>query len=105
MPIYVNIAEIPIVLFGYFNPIFAYGVKKFAQAAKKAGVDGVLVVDLPWEEAKELRNYTDASRHRFYFSYRSDNRDGKIAQDCSRGHRISLLYFHYRRYRHCRAEN
>jgi len=54
-------SEIPIVLFGYFNPIFAYGVKKFAQAARRAGVDGVLVVDLPYEEAKELRKYTDTA--------------------------------------------
>lgn len=52
-------SEIPIVLFGYFNPIFAYGVKKFAQVARHAGVDGVLVVDLPFEEADELRHYTD----------------------------------------------
>jgi tryptophan synthase alpha chain len=55
-----KVSEIPIVLFGYFNPIFVYGVKKFAHAARKAGVDGVLVVDLPYEEAKELRIYTDA---------------------------------------------
>ena len=53
-------SQIPIVLFGYYNPIFAYGTKKFAQATKKAGVDGILVVDLPREEAKELRKYTDA---------------------------------------------
>lgn len=54
-----KVSEIPIVLFGYFNPIFAYGVKNFAQSAKAAGVDGVLVVDLPYEEAGELRKYTD----------------------------------------------
>ncbi len=54
-----RVSEIPIVLFGYFNPIFAYGVKKFAQVARQAGVDGVLVVDLPYEEAQELRNDTD----------------------------------------------
>jgi tryptophan synthase alpha chain len=53
-------SQIPIVLFGYYNPIFAYGTKKFAQAAKKAGVDGILVVDLPREEERELRKYTDA---------------------------------------------
>lgn len=52
-------SEIPIVLFGYFNPIFAYGVKKFSKAAQSAGIDGVLVVDLPFEESTELRNYTD----------------------------------------------
>jgi tryptophan synthase alpha chain len=56
-----KVSDIPIVLFGYFNPIFAYGVKKFAQVARNAGVDGVLVVDLPYEETKELRNYTDAT--------------------------------------------
>ena len=54
-----KISPIPIVLFGYYNPIFSYGTKKFAQAAKKAGVDGVLVVDLPREEAQELRAHTD----------------------------------------------
>lgn len=54
-------SEIPIVLFGYFNPIFSYGVKKFAQDARRAGVDGVLVVDLPYEEAGELRIHSDAA--------------------------------------------
>jgi tryptophan synthase alpha chain len=54
-------SSIPIVLFGYFNPIFAFGVKKFAKAAKLAGVDGVLVVDLPPEEAQELRVHTDVA--------------------------------------------
>ena len=52
-------SQIPILLFGYFNPIFTYGVEKFAKATQKAGVDGVLVVDLPPEEAQELRTYTD----------------------------------------------
>jgi tryptophan synthase alpha chain len=51
--------DIPIVLFGYYNPIFNYGGKRFADDANKAGVDGVLVVDLPPEEALELRRYTD----------------------------------------------
>jgi tryptophan synthase alpha chain len=55
-----KVSEIPIMLFGYFNPIFAYGLQKFARAARRAGVNGVLVVDLPYEEAKELRIYTDA---------------------------------------------
>jgi len=55
-----KVSEIPIVLFGYFNPIFAYGVQKFAGSVRRVGVDGVLVVDLPYEEAKELRIYTDA---------------------------------------------
>lgn len=56
-----KISHIPIVLFGYYNPIFSYGVEKFAKDARKAGVDGVLVVDLPPEEAPELRQFTDAA--------------------------------------------
>jgi tryptophan synthase alpha chain len=51
--------EIPIVLFGYYNPILSYGTERFAARAKEAGVDGILVVDLPPEEASELRQYTD----------------------------------------------
>jgi tryptophan synthase alpha chain len=54
-------SQIPIVLFGYYNPIFAFGVEKFAHAAENAGVDGVLVVDLPPEEAGELRRHTDVA--------------------------------------------
>jgi tryptophan synthase alpha chain len=46
--------EVPIVLFGYYNPIFHYGPQRFAADAAAAGVDGVLVVDLPPEEADEL---------------------------------------------------
>ena len=44
----------PIVLMGYYNPIYIYGVDKFLVAAKAAGVDGLIVVDLPPEEDEEL---------------------------------------------------
>ena len=54
-----KISEIPIVLFGYYNPVFNYGPSRFAERAREAGVDGVLIVDLPPEEAPELRRYTD----------------------------------------------
>lgn len=52
-------SEIPIVLFGYYNPVFVFGNEMFAQEAKRAGVDGVLIVDLPYEESRELRRFTD----------------------------------------------
>jgi tryptophan synthase alpha chain len=52
-------SEIPIVLFGYYNPILSYGPEKFADDAAASGVDGILVVDLPPEEADELRRFTD----------------------------------------------
>jgi tryptophan synthase alpha chain len=44
----------PIVLMGYYNPIYIYGVPKFLADAKSAGVDGLIVVDLPPEEDEEL---------------------------------------------------
>ncbi|MEI6573663.1 MAG: tryptophan synthase subunit alpha [Alphaproteobacteria bacterium] len=44
----------PIILMGYFNPIFIYGVEKFLVDAKSAGVDGLIVVDCPPEEDDEL---------------------------------------------------
>ncbi|NIS60791.1 MAG: tryptophan synthase subunit alpha [Proteobacteria bacterium] len=56
-----KVSEIPIVLFGYYNPIFTYGNEEFTKRAKEAGVDGILVVDLPPEESSELRVYTDRS--------------------------------------------
>ncbi|MCW2273306.1 tryptophan synthase subunit alpha [Rhodoblastus acidophilus] len=47
-------ADTPIVLMGYFNPIYVYGVDRFLVDAKAAGVDGMIVVDLPPEEDEEL---------------------------------------------------
>nr|WP_256469838.1 MULTISPECIES: tryptophan synthase subunit alpha [unclassified Bradyrhizobium] len=44
----------PIVLMGYYNPIYIYGVDKFLADAKTAGVDGLIIVDLPPEEDDEL---------------------------------------------------
>src|SRR3954470_15581289 len=44
----------PIVLMGYYNPIYIYGVEKFLVDAKAAGIDGLIVVDLPPEEDEEL---------------------------------------------------
>ena len=44
----------PIVLMGYYNPTYIYGVERFLADAKSAGVDGLIVVDLPPEEDEEL---------------------------------------------------
>jgi tryptophan synthase alpha chain len=51
----------PIVLMGYFNPIYAMGCDAFATAAKAAGVDGLITVDLPPEEEEELRGPVQAA--------------------------------------------
>ncbi len=46
--------ETPIILMGYYNPFYAYGVAAFLKDAKAAGVDGLIIVDLPPEEDEEL---------------------------------------------------
>jgi tryptophan synthase alpha chain len=46
--------DVPIVLMGYYNPIYIYRVDRFLRDAKDAGVDGLIVVDLPPEEDEEL---------------------------------------------------
>ena len=48
-------SDIPIMLFGYYNPLFKYGLDRLAKAAHAAGVDGLLVVDLPPEESGPLK--------------------------------------------------
>ena len=46
--------ETPVILMGYYNPIYIYGVEEFLTDARTAGVDGLIVVDLPPEEDAEL---------------------------------------------------
>jgi len=53
--------SVPLVLFTYYNPVLAFGLKAFARAAVDAGVDGALVVDLPPEEAGPLAAEADAA--------------------------------------------
>lgn len=47
-------SSIPIALMSYYNPIFHFGIKQFVFRANKSGVDGVIIPDLPPEEAKDL---------------------------------------------------
>ncbi|MBT0654024.1 tryptophan synthase subunit alpha [Geomobilimonas luticola] len=54
-------SQVPLLLMGYYNPIFVYGPEKFLADAAEAGVDGVLLVDLPPEEAGAFK--TMADRH------------------------------------------
>ena len=54
--------DTPLVLMGYLNPILAYGPERFCRDAAGAGVDGVIVVDMPPEEADELAAYVAAER-------------------------------------------
>lgn len=60
-------SDVPVILYGYFNPLFHYGCERFAKDARQAGVDGLLVVDLPPEEADELLQWTKKEELHFVF--------------------------------------
>lgn len=48
-------SEVPVILFGYYNPFLQYGIERLCTDAKTAGVDAFLIVDLPPEEATEIK--------------------------------------------------
>lgn len=60
-------SQAPVILYGYYNPIFHYGPERFAADARQAGIDGILVVDLPPEEADELLIWTRPALIHFIF--------------------------------------
>jgi tryptophan synthase alpha chain len=70
--------ELPILLMGYYNPFFTFGLVRFADEAKKAGVDGVLVVDLPPEEAGPLKAETERTGLDLIFLLAPTSDDGRI---------------------------
>lgn len=53
--------QTPIVLFGYANPFYRYGYERLCREAAEAGVDGFLIVDMPYEMSGELRPHADAA--------------------------------------------
>lgn len=54
-------SAIPLVLMGYYNPMLAYGIDKFISDAARDGVDGLIIPDLPVEEADEVRSAAEKS--------------------------------------------
>jgi tryptophan synthase alpha chain len=54
-------SETPIVLMGYYNPVYRYGAERFCADAAKAGVDGFILVDLPPEEEHEFKPHAERS--------------------------------------------
>jgi tryptophan synthase alpha chain len=72
--------QAPIVLFTYANPVLRMGVEAFAERARRAGVDGVLVLDLPIEEAQEVRDALAARQIDMIFLLSPTTTDERMAQ-------------------------
>jgi tryptophan synthase alpha chain len=70
--------ETPIILFSYFNPLFQFGVKRLAEEARAAGVDGILVTDLSPEEAAEFESELRANDLDMIFLIAPTSTDGRL---------------------------
>lgn len=76
--------ETPVVLMGYYNPIYHFGPQEFAEQAARAGVDGVIVVDLPPEEAEELDVHLRANNIHLIFLAAPTSSDARLPVIVSR---------------------
>lgn len=68
----------PIVLMGYYNPVYSWGPEKFCADAAKAGVDGLIIVDLPPEEVDELLPFAKANGIDFIFLTTPTSDDARL---------------------------
>jgi tryptophan synthase alpha chain len=83
--------SIPIILMGYYNPFFQFGLDQFTRQAARAGVDGVLVVDLPPEEADEMKRHTDGAGLDLIFLLAPTSGPGRV--DRIVRHASGFLYY------------
>ncbi len=83
--------QTPIVLMGYLNPIEHMGITAFSAAAQDAGVDGVLIVDLPPEEAKEMAPILSAHQLALIFLVSPTTTPERMAQIAE--HASGYLYY------------
>jgi tryptophan synthase alpha chain len=70
--------ELPIVLFTYYNPVHSYGLERFGHDLRAVGADGLLVLDLPPEEAKDYKRVMDGRQIDTIFLLTPTSRDGRI---------------------------
>ena len=85
---------------GYYNPIYIYGVDRFLADAKAAGVDGLIVVDLPPEEDDELCLPGDEGRASISSASPRRPPTKARARRCSENRRVRLLCLGARHHRH-----
>ncbi len=71
-------SQAPLILFGYYNPLLQYGLERLAHDAREAGVDGFLVVDLPPEEAADLKKAVDIQQLDMIFLLAPTSTDERI---------------------------
>jgi tryptophan synthase alpha chain len=76
--------SVPLVFMGYYNPILSYGLERFAQDASDAGLDGVIVPDLPYEEAETLQTICGRRGIHLIPLLAPTSTDERIAKTCEK---------------------
>jgi tryptophan synthase alpha chain len=74
--------DVPLLFMTYLNPILAFGLQRFCQAAAEAGVDGLIVPDLPPAESADLRRAADAAQIDVVFFVAPTSSEAGIAAAC-----------------------
>src|SRR5207253_300832 len=74
--------DVPLLFMTYLNPILAYGLERFCRAASEAGVDGLIVPDLPPAESADLRRAADAAQVDLVFFVAPTSSEASIAAAC-----------------------
>ncbi|HUT52048.1 MAG TPA: tryptophan synthase subunit alpha [bacterium] len=72
--------DTPLLLFGYYNPVFSFGEEKFVSEAQESGVDGILIVDLPPEEGEGLRGLARKAGLDVIYLTAPTTPDGRMAE-------------------------
>ena len=85
--------EVPVLLFGYYNPFHRYGMDKLARDAKSCGVDGVLAVDLPPEEAEDFHSHLSKNGLDEVFLLSPNTNDERSGRFCVSGFRDGSYRF------------
>ena len=77
-----KMAEAPLIFMGYYNPFLHYGIESFVRDASKAGLDGLIVPDLPTEESGPLRKLCEEHNIHLIPLFAPTSTDERIAQAC-----------------------
>ena len=93
-------SDTPLVLMGYYNPIYIYGNERFLADAKAAGVDGLIIVDLPPEADDELCLPAMQGRAELHPPRHADHRRQAAAGGAQEHLRLRLLRLDHRHHRH-----
>ena len=85
-----RVPETPLLLMGYYNPVFRYGISQFAVDARESGLDGVIVADLPNEESSPLGNELSSQSIHLVPLFAPTSTDVRIEAGCR--HASGFIY-------------